>query len=64
MSGLRIILLEKLNISKNIYLTHTTCQVGLIQGHLNSNHIFEIKKMIALNVLLLRSFTNSDLLLT
>lgn len=65
MSELKIILSEKCNISKNIYLNKiTTCQIGLIQGHLNPSHIFESKK-ITLNVLpLFRSFTNSNMLLT
>lgn len=54
MSGLRIILLEKFNTPKNIYLNDTpTCQ-GLTQGHLSSSHIFESKKITALNVLVIQ----------
>lgn len=66
MSGLKNILSEMFNTSKNIYLNEiTTYQLGLPQGHLNSSHTFESMKTVALNDLLVfRSFTNADLLLS
>lgn len=66
MSGLKNILSEMFNTSKNTYLNEiTTYQLGLPQGHLNSSHTFESMKTVALNDLLVfRSFTNADLLLS
>lgn len=55
MSGLRIILSEKFNTSNSIYLNKTTTCQGLTLGHLNSSHIFESQKIIALNILVIQS---------
>lgn len=49
MSGLKTILtIRKVQYIEEYLFNNnkiTTCQIGLLQGHLNSSHIFESKKI-------------------